>query len=183
MKNHKEHGEGVAQQKSFRWDILAKPEGACYSKTSNLSTLPPLSTTGAHLQHLKPFLLYISHSTHGLYRSESWDCNKDTKYLAEFNAKPTRDHGVWTSSHKYRPSSPEHVYKSLTCHHLAWETSPVYPWKTSNFCISRCCAATEGQLSCVTMQRHALAIMCTASTRPTDRACSASPSPPYRTGH
>lgn len=83
-------GHGV--ETHLRWDIYPKPGSAYYSQTDNLDVTAPLGTTGACLQHLMPLLLQISYSSHGLYLSESWYCNKYTTYQAEFNATPT---GGW----------------------------------------------------------------------------------------
>lgn len=60
-------------------------------------------------------------------------------------------------------------------------------WKKNvNFYISRRCAATAGQLSCVTMRCHALVMAFAESTRPTDSgrgSASASPGPLCHAGH
>ena len=117
-----------------------------------------------------PLQLQISCSSRGLYPSESWHCNKSTEYSAE---------SMLHQQEAALGRPLEHILKSwiwtlfpmfinhTSCHHLVREASPVYPWKTSNFYISRCRAATAGQLSCVTMQRHALVIMWAESTCPT----------------
>lgn len=110
------------------------------------------------------FTLYlqISCSSHSLLLSESGCCNKYTKYYQQEAAFGECGYSIMNMD-----PPPQNLFINL---HLVRGTNSVYPWKTSNFHISRCRAATAGQLSCVTMQCHALAIMCRESTWPTDWA-------------
>ena len=63
------------------------------------------TTCEHHTQHLTPLLLLPYSCT----AAESLDCNDDKDIYQQETAA---DLWVWTSSHEYRPSSPEHAYKS-----------------------------------------------------------------------